>query len=347
MLFWLVAGCSLASTNPAQASESALEERGSDSLTNTDLISEKYGGSQSKEHKLAIGDIVKIFVLGYPRTIVDNLPIAPDGKLYYMLSKPIEAKGRYASEVEEDLARELSKMFSEPQVAVLPQKLSTSRYFVYGKVENPGVYPLNRRLTLRDAIAHAGGLAQGVYRGSTVDIASLRNSYVLRGDEKLGVDFKTLLDDYRDSKNNPYIRPGDIIHIASGLGANKEIYLLGAVNEQKPVAYKDDMTLIEVLSGGSQRGGGLSDEAYQKQILIVRGSLKSPETFEVDLDAILHGQARNIYLMPGDIVYVPDKPFQFLRELSFQAISVFTKTFSAEFGSAVVDEAFTPSQNTN
>jgi protein involved in polysaccharide export with SLBB domain len=52
-----------------------------------------------EERKLQIGDEVEIGVFGQRDTIAENVPVAPDGKLYYMFLPGIMAEGRTAEEV--------------------------------------------------------------------------------------------------------------------------------------------------------------------------------------------------------------------------------------------------------
>jgi len=313
-----------------------IDKKGSEA----ELPESYYNPITEERNRLAIGDVLKISLLGQPDMVATHVPIAPDGKLYYMMIDGIDAVGRFPEDVKIDIEKSLKEMFSSPQIAIMPVELSTSRYYVYGKVNYPGMYRLDQALTVREAIARSGGLATGIYRGTTVEIASLQSSYLMRGDKKVPINFKKLLNSYNGRNGDIYIRAGDVVYIGSGLGSQSEVYLLGAVKAQKAIAYSDNMTLIDALAGGSQHGGGLSPEAYKKQILILRGSVKSPQVFEINLEDVLRGRARNIYLMQGDIVYVPKKPFVFTRSLMRMVVDVFVKTYAFELGDIFAHKAF-------
>jgi len=285
---------------------------------------------------LSVGDVVDVSVFGFGDTVAVT-PIAPDGKLYYMFMEGIAAAGRTPDEVARDIERGLAHLFNQPGVSVLPQQFAKNRFLALGKVVYPGTYPLESSLTLRQALAKAGGLAQGIYRGSTIQLASLKDSYVLRAGERIPVNFESLVN-RNDASQDVYVRPGDVIYIASGLG--QEVYLMGAVSEQKTTAYTDGLTLVQLISGSSDRGGGYLQNACLKQVLILRGALKDPTTSEVNLSRILEGRAPDVFLMPGDIVYVPEKPFRFARELARNVVLTFVRTFAAEFGATLVQETF-------
>jgi len=243
----------------------------------------------------------------------------------------VPAAGRSPREVAAEIESRIGHLFNSPRVTVLPKVFSTNTYSIHGKIVKPGIYSLDRRMTLREAVAHAGGLAQGVYRGSTIEVASLTTSYIVRRGSRLPVDFRRLILD-GDGSQDVVIEAGDVIYIASGLSGHSEVYLLGAVAEQKAVAYADGLTLIGVLSGSSERGGGYLDTAHLDRVLILRGSLVQPQVIEVNLRRILWGRATDVFLAPGDIVYVPERPYRFATELAREALRVFVRTFASEAG---------------
>lgn len=293
---------------------------------------------------LSVGDVVEISVFGLSETAAVT-PVAPDGKLYYLFSEGIPAAGRKPEEVARDIEKTITRLFNNPRVDVLPRKFAAKRFLVLGKVNRPGTFPLDSALTVRQAVAAAGGLAQGTYRGTTTDIASLKESYLLRNGSPVPIDFDRLIN-HGDSSQDVYVRPGDVVYIASGLRHTREIYLLGAVAEQQSVAYRDNMTLVELISGASERGGGYLPAANISRVVILRGALSKPETVEVNLKAILAGKAADQYLQPGDIVYLPEKPFRFARDLTRGIVLTFVRAFAAEAGAAVIEDNFFPGTTT-
>jgi polysaccharide export outer membrane protein len=285
-------------------------------------------------YRLSVGDRVELSVFGFPET-VSVTPVAPDGKLYYLFMDGVPAAGREPAEVARGMEAALDKMFNHPTVSILPRHFSENRFLALGKVVYPNTYPLESALTLRQAIARAGGLAHGIYRGTTIELASLRDSYLLRNGKRIPVDFEALVH-RNDASQDIYVRPGDVIFIASGLG--REVFLMGAVGEQKSVGYTDGMTLVELISGSSERGGGYLPTARLGKVLVVRGALENPTAFDVDLSRILKGRDPDVFLMPGDIVYVPEKPYRFARDLARTVVKTFVRTFAAEAGADLVDE---------
>lgn len=285
--------------------------------------------------KLQKGDVVSVSVFGHRDTFVPAVPIAPDGKLYYLFCPGIPAAGRLPEEVATDIENHIRHLFNNPKVTVIPSDFSAKSFNVLGKVNYPGVYPIEAPVTLRQAVAKARGFAQAVYRGSTIEIADLSNSYLLRDGKKLPIDFVSLFKDH-DESQDIYVRGGDTIFIASGLG--QEVFILGEVNESRAQAYTEGVTLIQLVTGITVSTGGYTKDADLKRVCILRGSLSDPQMFTVNLKDILHGKAPDVYLQPGDIVYVPEKSFLWARVLAEDVVKSFVYTFFGEFGSDTADK---------
>jgi len=283
------------------------------------------------EYRIQEGDILEVMIFSEKETISKEAPVAPDGRLYFLFVDGVQAEGRTLKEVATDITAKISHLYPNAEVSVFPKKVVNQHYMILGKVGKAGVYPITSSVTLRQAIGDAGGIAYGGYKGTTIAIASLRESFIVREGKKLDVDFSKLLFS-EGSDQDIYVLPGDYIYIASSLV--KQVYLIGNVKEQKPIPYFDGMTLVQAISGPSGVTGGFRiggwEAANVSQIMIVRGSLSSPQVMCVNLYKIIDGSARDVYLQPGDIVYIPNKKFRFGRELVRLAVD----TFVQEFGTA-------------
>ena len=271
------------------------------------------------------GDQLEISIFGQANTL-SKVTVAPDGKVYYLFGVIVQGAGLYVEEIAQNIQAKLHNLFNNPEVTVLPLNVRNNSFSIIGKIQSPGEYSLHSSLTLRQAITQAGGLADGVFRGTTVKIASLKKSFIIRDGEKIPVDFHSLIEK-GDSSQNIFIHPGDYIYIASGL--SQEVYILGAVRSAYPAAYNDEMTMVTLLA---EHGRGFNEDAYIKQILVIRGDLSNPEVYEVDLEAILDGEAYDVYLQPGDIIYIPEKPYKFIAELTRLACNVFASSFGRRVG---------------
>lgn len=82
-----------------------------------------------------------------------------------------------------------------------------------------------------------------------------------------------------------------------------DVSLDGAVTGRGTIAYNSQLTLLDVL-----KRGGMAKNGVLRSIIVIRG-LNTPQftTFRVNGKKVLTGKAHDIYLQPGDIVYVPSK----------------------------------------
>jgi polysaccharide export outer membrane protein len=297
-----------------------------------------------EDRKLQVGDEVEIGVFGQRDTISENIPVAPDGKLYYMFLPGIPAEGRTAEEVAQEMESKLGHLFNNPEVSIIPTRFISNRFSIFGKVETGGVYPLDTPTTVRQSIAKAQGIALGKYHDSWIQIHNYKDSWLLRGQEKIPVNFTALMNK-DDFSEDIYVRPGDTIYIASALG--REIYLMGEVNQPQSQPFTAGMTLTQLISGLDAGAGGYNEATADiKRVVILRDARNDPKVFKVNLENILRGKEHNVFLEAGDIVYVPEKSFLFTRNLVKAMVRTFVNTFAGEFASDLNSKYLFPGDTT-
>lgn len=251
---------------------------------------------------LGAGDTLDFSLLESPDLARRGVVIGPDGRVTYLQAENIQAVGLTIDELRAKFDEELGKFYRSPRTIITPVAYQSKKYFVLGAVANKGVYPLNRPTTVIEAIAQAGGLEIGMFERSTVELADLAHSFLVRGSQRVPVDFERLFE-RGDLSQNIAIEPDDYLYFASA-GAN-EIYVLGEVMNPGVLAFAQRATVVSALAAR----GGFTDKAYKSRVLVVRGSLENPETFVVDTTAILSAKKTDFKLQPKDIVYVSANPW--------------------------------------
>jgi len=85
---------------------------------------------------------------------------------------------------------------------------------------------------------------------------------------------------------------------------NREVSVLGQVNEAGSIDYRDGLTMVQAIS----LAGGLGAFAAPTRVKVTRrtGVGDQTVTFEVSLSAIFNGKSEDLVLRPGDIVFVPE-----------------------------------------
>ena len=106
------------------------------------------------------GDLIEISVFEVEELSKLRLRIPERGIISVPLIGHIQASGRTATELEDEIRTRLEKKFMHnPQVAVFVHEHNSQRVTVMGAVRHGGVITLNRQLRLADALASAEGLA--------------------------------------------------------------------------------------------------------------------------------------------------------------------------------------------
>lgn len=292
----------------------------------------------NKEYRIAVGDILEIYVLGDEDISAENVIVAPDGRIYYAFLDGIPAQGRTVSEVKNEITSRLAHLFINPDVSVVPKVQSDQTFRILGRVAKPGLYFIQGSLRLRDAIGMAGGvLTQNPYEDtdwsnvyySQVSVADLKKSFIARGDNKLDVDFEKLLLE-ADNSQNIYVHPGDYIYISpTGI---REVYILGNVKLPRALPWTGSMTVTQAIAsaGGFPIGGPYAADV--NKVIVLRGPLKCPCVIRINLWEIIDGEARDLYLKPGDIVFVSNKTMRFGRAMVRLAINTFVQSFAVAAG---------------
>jgi len=168
---------------------------------------------------------------------------------------------------------------------LVPEVGSTAgNVFVLGEVSQRGSFPLTQGMTLREAIAAAGGVT---------DLADTSKMTIKHKDDASGasVDWANIV-----------LQVGDTIFVPAVevLGA---FTILGPVAKPGQYPVKRDMLITDALAvaGGTTERGNLS------KVRITRGSGEKPETINCDIPKITAGQAKNVVVQANDVILVGER----------------------------------------
>jgi protein involved in polysaccharide export with SLBB domain len=329
-LGWGVVGCRTSGPRFDARSDSPSLLRDLRSVNETNALPADLRSMPTNLYVLGPGDVIEIELIGDQGTLT-TAKVGPDGKIYYNLLPGLDVWGLTLAQTKALLERELARYYTEPQVAITLRTVESSRVWVLGRVNAPGIYPMATPLTLLEAVSMAGGVSVASAGLTTEELADLRHSFVLRQGELLPVDFYRLIHE-GDLSQNIYLRPDDFVFFPSSLA--QEIYVLGAVRQPRAVPYRDRVTLTYVVSSA----GGTIPDAFLSHVAVVRGSLAEPKIAIVDYQAILTGQATDILLEPRDIVYVPFTPYRYLTRYLDLILNSFVSTVAANEGAFAVSK---------
>ena len=152
-------------------------------------------GMGHSQYKLGSGDVITIRVFGEEDLSFDQLRLTDAGTLSYPFLGEVHAAGRTAAQLEQAIIEGLKGDYLiDPNVSI--SVLEYRAIFINGEVRSPGGYPYQPGLTVRAAVALAGGLTE---RASERRIQVIREANTDREPESAAMDTS--------------ISPGDIITI--------------------------------------------------------------------------------------------------------------------------------------
>lgn len=147
-----------------------------------------------EDYRLGPGDRLKVTIFGHPQES-GEFEVDGSGNLAYPLLGRVPARGRTLPALQEFIRVELDKKFIvDPRVSI--EVLNYRPFYIYGEVNRAGSYPFVSGLTIRRAVAIAGGFTRRARHEPVVLIRERE-----KGVEKL------------DSEIDIPVLPGDIIEV--------------------------------------------------------------------------------------------------------------------------------------
>lgn len=166
-----------------------------------------------------------------------------------------------------------------------------SKVELIGAVNLPEI-PINGRMRLYEVLSLAG-LAPN---------ANLFKSYLVREGVILPVDFYKLVHD-GDMCQNIVMRPKDKIYIADPMAST--IMVLGEVGLAQLIPVPSGfISLREAIAAA----GGIPFTGDKRCILVIRGNIINPKIYRLSWNHITYLPNDSLLLMPGDTVYISEKP---------------------------------------
>jgi polysaccharide export outer membrane protein len=122
---------------------------------------------EREPYRMVVGDVLVIKFFYYPEHNVE-VTVRPDGRVTIPLVGEVMAAGMKPTDLETVIRSRYAEVVAEPEVAVIVAEFADQTIFVFGEVQKPGAYPLAGSMTLLDALARAGGVAETGKAGSVI-----------------------------------------------------------------------------------------------------------------------------------------------------------------------------------
>jgi len=227
-------------------------------------------------YMLGINDEVQVSVFG-AHPIDVKTRVKENGGIVLPILGEVKAAGQTANQLATVIAQKLKagSYYVNPIVNVEITSFVSNSVTAFGSLQQPGIYPIDRPLTVAMVLARAGGT-----RGDAADYVILRR----KGQE----DRRVVLDELANGSDEALVA-GDAIFVP----AAQLMYVYGQVNKPGKIEIRSGMTLRQALAAA----GGPTLAGTQKRVTLTRGS----ETMKkVALDTPVKA---------GDVFYVNEKLF--------------------------------------
>ncbi|CCB85172.1 MULTISPECIES: polysaccharide biosynthesis/export family protein [Parachlamydia] len=231
------------------------------------------------------------------------------GRLELPDIESVYVEGLTLEEARMEVQARLSEHIQDAEVFIGYKDRLLRKVELAGLVKVPAV-PVDGKIRLFEVLSKASPPPQ----------ANLYMSYVLRNGMPMAVDMYKLMNT-GDMSQNIVMRGGDKIFIASPSDAT--VMLMGEVGLPTAVSLPYGfMSLREALVAAR----GIPYTGDRRRIQVIRGNIPCPKIYVLSWEHIIHLPNNSLLLMPGDTVYVSEKPItawnRFINQLlpSFQGV---------------------------
>ena len=143
----------------AVAGNGAAQANGQDDASEEAAAINPYYKNFFSTYRLGPEDIISVDVFNQPRYSRANIVVPPSGRVSLSPIKGgVFVNGKTVDEVAEIIKKRYDEYIRDPEVTVSLDKAMSYRYSVIGDVGHPGIRLMNKRMTVSEAIAEAGGV---------------------------------------------------------------------------------------------------------------------------------------------------------------------------------------------
>jgi polysaccharide export outer membrane protein len=254
--------------------------------------------SQTDPYRIQEEDVLRMQVWEEAQLAADML-VGPDGHIVPPFLGRIRAVGKTTSELEAELKDAYIRVLRlvNPRVSLSVNFVRRIKASVTGEVARANTYDMRPTDTVRVLFTLGGGAAPG---------ADLSRAVLYRKNSREGIpiDLKAMVE-RGDLSQDFRIEDGDTLVVP--VRKNYYVRVDGKIRNPGPVAYQDDMTLMDALTIA---GWEIPLESKFSEVLVIRPNKgKAGQYTRIQCDIvkfIRKGDAnQNVVLQPGDYVYVP------------------------------------------
>lgn len=247
-------------------------------------------------YRVGAGDMLKVNVFKVEE-LSSEARVAGDGRIQLPLVGTIEVSGLTLSEVEKAIAEAYADGYvRDPQVNVHVSEYRSQQFTLVGAVQEPKVYSVQRKTSLVEALAMAGGLNEHAGRDIYVRDRVRDPETGKMATRSLVVPIEDLMENAAEM--NVVLGESALINVPRA----GNVYVEGGVRNPGVYRQHTDTTILKAIA----QAGGLRFEADTSRIKVVRRG-KSEEDWNekyYDIAMLRENPDKDVLLADGDVVVV-------------------------------------------
>lgn len=214
-----------------------------------------------------------------------------EGELSVAGFEPVYVKGLTLKQAKEKISSAFQKEVKDVEVYLSFSHKEHNKIELMGMVRRDEL-EVREETKLYEVLSKAGIAPE----------ANLFASYLVRDSRPLKVDMNRLVRE-GDMSQNIFVRPGDKLYIANAL--ERSVLMMGELRLPRPIpVVTGSLSLKEALA----LSGGIPFTGDERHIHVIRGTEECPRIYSLSLNCILQESNKRLLLIPGDVVYVSQKP---------------------------------------
>ena len=173
-------------------------------------------------YRLGFGDVVEVKFFNN-EIFNETIKVRPDGYISLQKVGDIFISGMTPSQLDSVVTLSYSEIIKDPDVTIIVREFGGYQVYVLGEVDAPGGYPIERNMTMLQAIAAAGGCKKS---GNLSSVILLRRGTDQRVNA-VRFDLERALKGHGSSitDRDLYVRATDIIYVPETFISNVSTFL--------------------------------------------------------------------------------------------------------------------------
>jgi protein involved in polysaccharide export with SLBB domain len=178
--------------------------------------------SDVPEYRLGFGDVIEVKFFNNER-FNETVTVRPDGRMALQRMGEFFVSGMTPRELDSLITVRYAEFIQQPDVTIFLREFGGYQVYVLGEVNTAGGYPVQRDMTVLQAIAAAGGMRDGGKLASVVIIRQKETGEI----DAFKVNLKEAVkrDEEAVRDQNIYVQPLDIVFVPKTFVANMSTFM--------------------------------------------------------------------------------------------------------------------------